>query len=99
MEGIVRETGTTVRTPYPKILGRLNFYYYYYDYYYDYYYYYYDYDYDYDYYYYIGWVNYYCVYFKLSLCLQVRIVVQLRITIIWAVSYHVSNGLMLHLRL
>ena len=42
---------------------------------------------------------YYCVYFKLSLCLQVRFVVKLRITIIWAISYHVSNRLMLHLRL
>ena len=38
---------------------------------------------------------YYCAYFKLSLCLQdlVWIVVKLRITIIWAISYHVSNRL------
>ena len=38
-----------------------------------------------------------CAYFKLSFCLQVRIVVKLRITIIWAISYDVSNRLMLHL--
>ena len=42
---------------------------------------------------------YYCAYFKLPLCLQVRIVVKLQITIIWAISYRVSNRLMLHLPL
>ena len=33
---------------------------------------------------------YYCAYVKLSLCLQVQIIVKLRITIIWAISYHVT---------
>ena len=55
-------------------------------------YYYYDY-YDYDYY------CYCCASFKLSLCLQVRIVVKPRITIIWVNSCHFSNRMMLHLRL
>ena len=39
------------------------------------------------YYYYYYYCYYYYYYFKLSLCLQVRIVVKLRITIIWAISY------------
>ena len=55
--------------------------------------------YNYNYYYYHYYYYYYYYYFKLSLCLKVGIVVKLRITIIWAISYHVLNRLMLHLRL